>query len=286
MLGSSCHILKISSYTLYSCVILIAAALLAAAAIDSLFSKQALFPFSSQEESSTIVPAIFSKASSVPDAASGKQTTGYWFWAGRSVYTLPIRHGDYYIHQGTLERVHLNVKRPRFVSQGAAPVKTEADGIYLVFRVEALEQEQFIIRFAEIALRRWEQAGNVVRGIQIDYDSPTGRLSEYTAYLSRVRRLLPARYRLSVTGLADWAVAAPEKSFRDIAASCNEIVFQLYSGRSAIPELSKYLSGLKRIAIPFKVGILETMEHSVIESQELLKNPYYRGSIFFILPAV
>ncbi len=216
-------------------------------------------------------------------AGPNRSVEGYWFWAGQSVLTPPVRSGYYYIHQGTLERS--SSKTPeKFVAQGAAPVKTSAEAIYLVFRIEALEQEESLAKAATYLGERWEVSGNTVLGFQIDYDSPTEKLEEYSAFLQKFRALIPERYRLSVTGLADWAANASEENIQSLAGSADEIVFQLYNGRRPIPHLESYLRRLRNMSMAFRLGLLEGMPDPLTEAPEIRSNPNFQGFVYFLLP--
>lgn len=215
-------------------------------------------------------------------AGPNRSVDGYWFWAGQSVLTPPVKSGYYYIHQGTLERS--SSKGPvKFVAQGAAPVKTNAEAVYLVFRIEALEREEELAKSAIYLAERWEVSGNTVLGVQIDYDSPTGRLEEYSAFLRKFRALIPERYRLSVTGLADWAANASEANIQTLAGSADEIVFQLYNGRRPIPHIQSYLRRLRNMSMAFRLGLLEGMPDPLTESSEIRSNRNFQGFVYFLL---
>ena len=232
----------------------------------------------------------FGLSSRYPQHAIAESTSAfpaqrsYWVWAGRSVSSgLPLAD-ILYLHQGTLERPHGSISQPRFVAQGASPVRLGGKGLILVFRIEALTAEAQIIRRAKLLAEQWSARGNSVLGIQIDYDSPTQRLPEYVEYLRKIRLGLPKGLSLGVTGLADWAANSPQASLEEVAKVSDEIIFQLYNGSNPLPKFESYLGRLPRVNFPFRLGLLEGQTIPLGVEARLRENVHYRGVVYFLLP--
>lgn len=106
-----------------------------------------------------------------------------------------------YVLQGQIEARHNDQSQMRFIVQ-AVPQGFSVD-VWLAYRVHTLRwtPREYAILLAQ--LHRWRQARNKVVGVQIDFDARTLHLREYVEFLERLRRQLPAQYRLGITGLLD-----------------------------------------------------------------------------------
>ncbi len=63
-------------------------------------------------------------------------------------------------------------------------------------------------------------------------------------FLSDLRRQLPAKYRLSITGLLDWSANGDPEKLAALGNMVDEIVVQTYQGRKTIPGYENYLARL------------------------------------------
>jgi hypothetical protein len=129
-------------------------------------------------------------------------------------------------------------------------------------------------------LVRWRSAGNRVVGIQIDFDARTRHLEDYAAFLSDLRRRLPADCRLGITGLLDWSSNGDPKGLDALARVVDEVVLQIYQGRHVIPGYAGYLARLDHLKIPFRVGLLQGGEWT--PPPGLASNPNFRGYVVFL----
>jgi len=66
-----------------------------------------------------------------------------------------------------------------------------------------------------------------------------------------------------------------------LAGVTDEIVFQTYRGRSTVRNVDAYVARLARLAIPFKLGLVEHGEWS--PPPGLRGNPNFRGYDVFLL---
>ena len=204
----------------------------------------------------------------------------YWVWAGVDLRLISevVHSTSLYLHQG-----HFDVSKGkvRFRKLGLFPHPLE-NSIYLVYRIKGgLPESNQILEVFQRHVLSWERQGVIVKGIQLDFDSPTSKLLEYGNFLENLRGQIPSQYQLSITGLGDWALNGDSASLKKMSQSVDEIVFQLYQGRSHFSNIDGYVTALSRLKIPFKIGLLYNQEGEDIE--EKLKNiPSYTGSIIFV----
>jgi hypothetical protein len=204
----------------------------------------------------------------------------YWIWSGINYPGKIPKKSLLYIHQGTL----LNKKGSfYFQRQGLGLSVLKDHPIYLTIRIQHLYFNQAFITNLIVLLQRWQRRGNQVLGLQLDFDSPTNKLEKYADFLSWVRQILPKQYRLSITGLADWASQKNTEVIKKISQNADEIIFQLYNGQSAIPHLDLYLNRLINTKSNFKLGLLEKMNTDHNTYKKIFANQNFQGIVKFII---
>jgi hypothetical protein len=200
--------------------------------------------------------------------------TAYWLWAGITANDAPP-HSNLYVYQG-------QITEKTYERLGLYPYPIDHKNLYLVFRLEGNLPEA--TRVVEIFMNNeamWEKHSVKLTGIQLDFDSPTAKLLIYSDFLHEIRKQLPKQYKLSITGLGDWAIHGAKETMHLIANNTDEIVFQLYQGRTQLTSIASYISGLKKYPYPFKIGLLHNNK-SVVEISELNSNANFKGIIYFI----
>ncbi len=75
-------------------------------------------------------------------------------------------------------------------------------------------------------LKRWQDAGVKVAGVEIDYDSPRSQLPLYQVWLKQLKTNLPNDLPLRITALPDWLLAG---EFPDLLSAVDGITLQLHS---------------------------------------------------------
>ncbi len=75
-------------------------------------------------------------------------------------------------------------------------------------------------------LKRWQDAGVQVAGVEIDYDSPRSQLPLYQVWLKQLKTNLPPELPLRITALPDWLLAG---EFPDLLSAVDGITLQLHS---------------------------------------------------------
>ena len=204
----------------------------------------------------------------------------YWIWAGVNLKLISevTPSTSLYLHQG-----HFDVSKGkvRFRRLGLFPHPLE-NSIYLVYRIKGgLPESDKILEVFKKQVLLWERQGVIVKGIQLDFDSPTSQLLEYGNFLEDLRGQIPTQYHLSITGLGDWALNGESTSLEKMSQAVDEVVFQLYQGRSHFSNIDLHINALRGVKIPFKIGLLYNQESENIE--EKFKNiPAYQGSIIFV----
>jgi hypothetical protein len=170
----------------------------------------------------------------------------------------------------------------RFVPLRPGTPHVPRAAIWMTVRVERIDWGEGVYHAILSALARWATAGNHLAGLQIDFDARTRGLADYARFLADLRRRLPARYRLSVTGLMDWSAHANPAALAKLTGVVDEVVIQTYQGRRTIPGYERYMASLRRLPIPYRVALVEGGEWR--EPSGLAADPQFRGYVVFLLP--
>jgi len=131
--------------------------------------------------------------------------------------------------------------------------------------------------------RAWRKRGGNVRGIQIDYDCPTSRLSGYSRWLERLKKTLRGEPEISVTGLGDWLVSAEPGDLEALFHQTEYVAFMMYHGRRQLDPVAPFTTALVRATAPFKLGLLKDQRNNPAFS-DVRNAPGYTGDIQYILP--
>lgn len=188
-----------------------------------------------------------------------------WLPRARSVYLLAgeVRHAE----------------DSHFTPLRAVP-HVSGPEIWLVVRVERLDWDEGIYSAVLTRLGQWEAAGNRLAGLQIDFDAATHGLAHYAAFLRDVRRRLPQRWRLSVTGLMDWSAGGDVRGLAALGGVVDEVVIQTYQGRRTIPGYESYLRFLRRLPMPYRIALVEGGQWRAPTG--LGDDPRFRGYVVFL----
>lgn len=167
----------------------------------------------------------------------------------------------------------------RYVALRATP-RVRGAGVWLVVRTAHLDWTPALEQRLFAELDRWAGANRVL-GLQVDFDATTRGLDRYAGFLAELRRRLPPRYRLSVTGLMDWSANGDPAALAALRGVVDEIVVQSYQGRHTIPGYERYLAKLARVPVPFRVAVVQGGHWA--EPAGLARAPYYRGTVVFLV---
>jgi hypothetical protein len=183
-----------------------------------------------------------------------------------TVYLLwgEVRRGD---------PAHAAVLRPE-------PPRAAGAELWLAVRAERLDWGEGVYRQLLAEAERWRRRGNRVAGIQVDFDAATLRLGAYATFLRDLRRRMPDDLKLSATGLMDWSSGARADDLAALEGVLDEVVVQTYQGRTTIPGYRRYLPSLERLALPYRIGLIEGGEWQPPAS--LARDPEFRGYVVFL----
>lgn len=204
------------------------------------------------------------------------QYDAFWLWAGVKPQTVLERARHVYILDAELRARgdhRLHILRPQI------PQVEDAE-IWLVLRVETLNWREEIYDHMLDRLARWDRS-NSLAGLQIDFDAKTRGLDGYAEFLGDLRRRLPDRYRLSITGLLDWSANGDPRALSSLVGVVDEILLQTYQGRRTISGYEGYLAQLDGFQIPFRIGLVQGGRWRAPANLE--KHPMFRGYAVFLL---
>lgn len=205
----------------------------------------------------------------------------FWLWGGVEARPFLERAETVYLLQGEIGADSFSGGAVVVAARSVASPGAHRAPLYLVYRVRSLDFTPQIYEVIRARLARWRREPGEVKGVQIDFDAATRRLDEYASFLRKLRRELPVDAKLGVTGLMDWASQAAPEDLDRLAGVVDEIVFQTYRGRATVRNIDAYVERLSRLAIPFKLGLVEGGEWS--ESASLAGNPNFRGFVVFLV---
>lgn len=202
----------------------------------------------------------------------------FFLWAGVRPSPPLARARTVYILAGEVRAAD----PVRFVPLRPATPRLDKPEVWLTVRAERLDWSEPVHARILGELARWQAAGNRLAGLQVDFDARTRGLDGYAAFLAALRRRLPARYRLSVTGLMDWSAHGDPAALARLAGVVDEVVIQTYQGRHTIPGYERYMAALTRLPLAYRIGLVEGGAWQ--EPPGLAADPHFRGYVVFLLP--
>jgi hypothetical protein len=204
----------------------------------------------------------------------------FWLWAGVTPQPVLARAKTLYLLAGEVQAPHGDADPARLIAQGGATPSLRHGAVWLVIRANTLAWTPRIHAQVLAMLARWRSAGVPLVGLQIDFDARTRHLDQYAAFLRDLRARLPAEERLSVTGLLDWSSQGDPAALAAVGGVVDEVVLQTYQGRRTIAGYGAYLARLGRVAIPFKIGLVQGGDWRAPTG--LAANPWFRGYVVFL----
>lgn len=216
----------------------------------------------------------------------------FWIWTAprdsqklSQAHTLYILQGEirpdnlpYYYSKADITATDLSPAT--LTPQGLGVRNLKGKKIWLVYRATSKNWSDEVMAQLINRLDSWQQAGNQVIGIQIDYDAPTYQLHKYAQLLTDIRQQLPSYYQLSVTGLLDWSNQSENPQFMQFNQIVDELVVQTYQGTETVPNYAQYLKRLQHLPYDFKVGIIEGSQWQGADFLE--DNPHFKGYVVFL----
>ena len=213
-----------------------------------------------------------------PERIDARDYEAFWVWAGVNPPTTAREARTLYLLDGEIRAG----EERRYISLRPAIPKLARSDVWLVVRTDTLAWPKNAAEGLGSRADRWARAGNRVAGMQIDFDARTKHLGDYVTFLKAVRRDLPPRYKLSITGLMDWSANGDPQALLKLKGIVDEVVIQTYQGRSTIWGYERYFERMRGFPIPFKVGLVE--HGRWIEPNGLRTEPNFKGYVIFLLP--
>jgi hypothetical protein len=226
---------------------------------------------------SVLLVALLVTACREPDRVDARDYDAFWLWAGVAAQPELEHARTIYLLDGEVR----DGRPARNIPLLPAPPRLRDKAVWLVVRTDTLDWPDAAYERIGRDLDAWRD-GNQLQGMQIDFDASTRGLSRYAQFLRDLRRRLPPRYRLSITGLMDWSANGDPQALRGLKGIVDEVVIQTYQGRSTIWGYERYFDRMKDFPISFKVGLIE--KGHWIEPRELRAEPNFRGYVVFLLP--
>ena len=224
--------------------------------------------------------ALFCARSVAAGTVDASKYDAFWLWSGVKPQPVLKQARSVYVLQGQIEARHGDESQVRFIAQGVAVPERLPVEVWLAYRVHTLHwtPREYAILLAQ--LHRWQQAGNNVVGVEIDFDAHTLHLEEYLEFLEGLRRQLPSEYRLGITGLMDWSSRIDADKVNRLRGIVDEVVVQTYQGRHTIENYSDYLPRVSQLKLPFKIGLLQGGNWDA--PSYLAASSWFRGYVVFL----
>ena len=204
----------------------------------------------------------------------------FWIWGNIKSAPYLSKAKEIYILQGEV-RIDKSSQNSILIPQGIPVVRIPHQKVWLVFRNHHLnwhthELDKILNRVAQ-----WENTGNHIQGIQIDFDARTKNLGEYALFLQNLRSQLPQQYQLSITSLMDWTNIQDQNTLRLFRENIDEIVIQTYQGSTTIPNYQSYLKKVSALKLPYKIGIVQHGEWN--PNLNFKTDSNFKGYVVFLL---
>ena len=229
------------------------------------------------DASSTAAVAPATDHSVRVDAANYRQ---FWLWGAVKPQPVLRQAQRLYLLQGHISQQGEAV---RLQPQGLPPSPLKVPELWLSYRVATLEWQPGVVRDLLRQRAAWQAKGNRVGGIQIDFDAATPKLAAYAEFLRQLRRQLPADCQLGITGLLDWGANGDVTTLNGLSGVVDELVVQTYRGRATVDHYAHYLPALRRLTLPFKLGLVQGGEWQPEWQRQFASQPNYRGEVVFLL---
>lgn len=166
-----------------------------------------------------------SQSASPQDQINADDFDSFWIWGNIKTTPYLTKAKEVYILQGEV-RVDKRSKQSILTPQGIPVVKIPHQKIWLVFRNYHLNwQDQELDKILK-RIHQWENSGNQIVGIQIDFDARTKHLKDYALFLKKLRAKLPRQYQLSMTSLMDWTNIQDQQTLQLLRDNIDEMVIQ------------------------------------------------------------
>lgn len=203
---------------------------------------------------------------------------GIWAWRPTAIESLHEEQTPY-IFQGLF---FIANDTEQYTFQGVKPLRIQRSSCELVltYRFDHLVPVEMVATRFRVHQRLWQNEGNTVAGLQVDFDSPSAGLGKYAQWLHDLRYVLPEGASVSITGLPDWLVSSPRPELQALASKSDFIAFMMYRGTTPVKDPETYYAELNPSDIRFKIGLLPTQDRNQHLAQVWNSSGYLGVSTF------
>ncbi|WP_180172143.1 DUF3142 domain-containing protein [Acinetobacter sp. YH12023] len=206
--------------------------------------------------------------------------SSFWIWGNISSSPYLQQATELYILQGEMNW-NKPLKQSEFIPQGIQVLHKPQQKIWIVIRSHHLQWSNNNIQQILQRLKHWEKNGNQIQGLQIDFDAKTQNIHRYAVFLEKIRKKMPQKYRLSITGLMDWTNIQDQQTLSLLRHNIDEIAIQTYRGSATIENYTSYLNKVSKLKLPYKIGLVQ---HGRWQApKHLIQDPYFKGYVVFLL---
>ncbi len=202
-----------------------------------------------------------------------QSTAGYWVWKPSDLKQLQ-NTDEIIIYQGNI--IHTNGKFS-FRKKGIDIQRLQGRKVTLLVRVYQLPPVEFFTSQINYLINEWQQKGVSIKGIQIDYDSPSSKLNEYGAFLHSLNGTYGRNF-VSITGLSSW-LTDNIKGVNDLKPYIDYVAIQFYQAFLPVYKTEHYIKRLKGLKIDYKVGVTTSAKFDRYTFDE---TPHYVGKLVFL----
>ncbi|WP_180182702.1 DUF3142 domain-containing protein [Acinetobacter sp. YH01020] len=206
--------------------------------------------------------------------------SSFWIWGNISSSPYLQQATELYILQGEMNW-NKPLKQSEFIPQGIQVLHKPQQKIWIVIRSHHLQWSNNNIQQILQRLKHWEKNGNQIQGLQIDFDAKTQNIHRYAVFLEKIRKKMPQKYRLSITGLMDWTNVQDQQTLKLLAQNIDEIAIQTYQGSHTIKNYTLYLNKVSKLKLPYKIGLVQNGLWQA--PAHLAQDPYFKGYVVFLL---
>ena len=221
-----------------------------------------------------------SQSASAKTMVDANQYASFWIWGNISTAAYLKQAKELYILQGEI-RLDQSTQNSILTPQGISILKIPHQKVWLVYRNHHLNWQKLELEKILKRIKQWENTGNQIQGIQIDFDAKTKNLKQYALFLQTLRKQLPKQYQISITGLLDWTNVQDAQVLNLLRQNINELVIQTYQGTSTIPNYQSYLKRISAMHLPYKVGLVQNGQW--INPTFIQQDPQFKGYVVFLL---
>lgn len=182
-----------------------------------------------------------------PYLSTNQPARSYWVWAFEDLdYVEP--KSELILYQGTVS------SEWQFMHRGLFPFQLEHEGpVKALLRLDTLGDPKDVARQYLHIKDNWLKHGVHIGGLQIDHDSPSSKLIQYSKWLMKLKKQLPME-AITITSLVTHIEDSPS-DFEHLASVVDSVSIQLYQGYDPHDHIERIIAFLYKRQVTHKIGI-------------------------------